>query len=478
MSDYMFLHRLSRRSFLAGLTGAAATLIVACAPPPPPTPAPAPAQPAAVAPTPTAAPKPAAPTPTAVPVAKPEAKAPVELRLHVRLGAEGTKTEMGITAFEKYEPAIKVKLETFPGAQYQEKILTMGAGGTMGDVAFTHIGFYHQTADGGFWAALDPTIKAQNFDMGQYYKAGLDHLTWKGKLYALPYKGHTGFSGIWYNKEMLEKEKLDPATLRDHNDLIEMAKKLTRDTTGAGKTDEWGYLYAGHDGWALTPHLRAFGGDPVSPGLGATKALLDQPERIAAVTWLHDIIHKHKITPLPGAQDYVQVFVTGKAGMRNGGLWQSGDQLAIGTKFTQAGVSMPKGPGGTIPMIYNHDQMAMGAKTKYPDESWKLLAYFCGKEQGIRLGMAEGGGASTPGIRKDVYGSDELAKAVPSIKWYAQHLAQAEPMWYTANLQTGKVWTTIKQVLDKILLDPKPPAKADFEEANKIVQGVLDEPRP
>jgi ABC-type glycerol-3-phosphate transport system substrate-binding protein len=198
---------------------------------------------------------------------------------------------------------------------------------------------------------------------------------------------------------------------------------------------------------------------------------------VEAITWIHDILHKQKITPLPGTQDYLQIFVAGSAGMRNGGLWMSGDQKAIGTRFTQEAVAMPKGPAGVIGMFHNFDQMAMSAKSKFPDESWKLLAYLCGKEHGIRLGLAEGGGAATPGARRDVYGSDELVQAVPSIKLFSQHMETAVTQWYAANLQTGKVWNTVKQALDKILLNPNPPAASDFKEANATVQSVLDEPK-
>jgi multiple sugar transport system substrate-binding protein len=471
----------SRRQLLKGGLGIVAMgLMAACAPAAAPTAAPAkPADKPAAAAAPTAAPaKPAgaaAPAPTVPAATKAGAQAPVELRLHVRTGAEGTKTEAGIAAFQAKNPGITVKLESFPGAEYQDKLLTMAAGATMGDLAFTHVGFYHQMADNGFWKDLNPLIKSDNYDMSQFYQAGIDHITWNGVLYALPYKGHTGQSGIWYNKQMLAKENLDPPAPKTYDELVELGLKLTKRT--GDRTDTWGYLYPGHGGWPLTAHLRAWGVDPVSPKLGAKKAELNQPQQVAAITWIHDILHKHKICPLPGTLDYGQIFTSGTGAMRNGELPQHTLQAAIGDRFTMWHAEMPKGPGGKIPVFYNHDQMAMSAKTKFTDESWKLLAYLCGKEMGIRLGMSEGGGAGTPGIRRDVYGSDELKKAVPAFEMFAKHLEVAETHWYAANLQTLKVWTTIQNALDKFLLNPAPPKTADFNEANEQVQAVLDEPK-
>jgi len=397
--------------------------------------------------------------------------------MHVRTAAEGTKTEMGIEAFQKYNPGIKIKLETFPSDQYADKLLTLAAGGTLGDICFTHVGFYHAMADAGFWMELDPLIAAHNYDMSVYYEKALGHITWKGKLYALPYKGHSGPSLIWYNKEMLAKEGITELAPKTYEELIEIAKKFTKDTDGDGKTDIWGYLYAGHGGWEVTGHLRGWGVDPVSPRFGATKAELNGEKQVAALTLLHEIIHKHKVCPLPGSLDFQQIFVAGAAAMRNNYLTASGDQKAIGDRFTQWFTSMPRGPAGTLPAFYNHDQMAMNAKTKYVEEAWKALTYFCGKEHGIRLGLPEGGGATSCGMRKDVFGDPEFRKKVPVIALVAEQLPELEPHWYAANLQTLKVWNTIKQALDKIMLEPTPPKQADFDEANKAVQSVLDEPR-
>ncbi|MBC7234808.1 MAG: sugar ABC transporter substrate-binding protein [Chloroflexi bacterium] len=462
------LFLVNRRKFLKlAAAGMGAAVLAACAPP---TPTPAPTQPPAQQPT-----QPPAQQPTEAP--KPIAQQPVELRMHVRTAAEGTKTEMGIEAFQNYNPGITVKLETFPGDQYADKLLTLAAGGILGDVAFTHVGFYHAMADAGFWAELDPLIDAHNYDMSQYFETGLEHIRWNGKLYALPYKGHSGPSLIWYNKDMLAAEGITDPKPQSYEELIELALKFTKDKDGDGKTDQWGYLYAGHHGWVVTGHLRAWGTDPVQPVFGATEALINSEKAMAALTLLHELIHKHKVTPLPGSLDANQVFTSGAAAMRNGFLTMSGDQKAIGDRFTQDFAPMPRGPAGSLPGFYNHDQMAMNAKTKYLEESWKLLTYFCGKEHGIRLGLPEGGGATSCGMRRDVYGDPEFRKAVPVIALVAEQLEELKTHWYAANLQTFKVWNAIGQALDKIMLNPTPPTKADFDEANDAVQNVLDEPR-
>ena len=408
---------------------------------------------------------------------KPAAKEAVQLRMHVRTAAEGTKTEMGIEAFEGYNEGIKVKLESIPGDQYADKLLTMAAGGILGDVAFTHVGFYHAMADAGFWSEMKPLIDANDYDMSQYFQEGLEHMTWNGKLYGLPYKGHAGASLIWYNEEMLEADGKAGFAPESYDELISAAKGLTKDTNGDGKTDQWGYFIAGHHGWVVTGHIRAWGIDPVTPKLGATTAQINDEKAVAALTVMHQMIHEHKISPLPGSLNANQVFTSGAAAMRNGYLTMSGDQVAIGDRFTQGFVSMPKGPGGSLPAFYNHDQMAMNAKTADLDASWKLLSYFCGKEHGIRLGLPEGGGATSCGMRRDVFGDAGFRAKVPAVAVVAKQLEEVETHWYADNLQTFKVWNAIGQALDAIMLEETPPTQADFDVANDAVQNALDEPR-
>jgi multiple sugar transport system substrate-binding protein len=430
---------------------------------------------------PTAAPAKAAPT-TAPAVAKPTdaPKAPakaVELRMHVRTAAEGTKTEMGIDAFQKANPNVTIKLESFPGAEYPAKLLTLGAGGTLGELVYTHVGFYHSMADAGFWSEMAPLVDSHKYDMTKFFKPCLDWMAWKGKMYALPYKGHSGPSLIWYNKEMLAKEGVSELKLTSYDELVALAKKLTKDTNGDGKPDQWGYSYAGHTGWELTGPMRGAGVDLVSPRYGAKKAELNGEKQMQVISWLHDLIHVQKCMPLPGSVDQAQIFVAGTLGMRNSYLTASADQKAIGDRFTQWFAAMPNGPAGKLPGFYNFDQMAMNSKTKAIEETWSALTYFCGKEHGIRLGLPEGGGATSCGMRSDVYGDADFRAKVPVIALVASQLDQLEAHYWVDNLQTNKVWTTIGQALDKIMLDPAPVTKAALDAANKIVQNVLDEPR-
>jgi ABC-type glycerol-3-phosphate transport system substrate-binding protein len=463
----------SRRAFLAGL--AALPLLAACAAEAP-TPAPkAPAPPPAAEPTKPAAPDAAKPATGAAPK--------TEVRMHSRTGTEGTKPEAAIAVFEKANPDITIKLETFPPGEYGDKVNTLGAAGSLGDVVFGIPPQYHETADSGFWLNVSPLIKSNNLDMSQYFEAVLRHMTWKGELYGLPYKSSPGNCAIYYNKELIEANGVKPEELKNAANLdvlVELSKKLTKDTTGGNKTDQWGLLTGYRGGGDTMMFVRSWNFEIFDQPLGATKSLLDQPRAVEAITYLWKLMWTHKVTPLPGpSTNLAQIFTSKKGGFFHAASATRGLQATIGDQFTFRVEKQPKGPvpDGKIGMSNTYDFMGLNAKSKAQDQSWKVLVYFTGREHGVRLGLPDGGGSYTPGGRKDVYSAPELLQRDPNFWVFSELVNQAQDNYYPANLRSAKLETVITQAMDKILLSEKAPAAADFAELNKAVQAQLDEKR-
>jgi hypothetical protein len=225
-------------------------------------------------------------------------------------------------------------------------------------------------------------------------------------------------------------------------------------------------------------YLRAYGLEPFEPLIQSTKSNFDKPAAAEASTFIWKLFHEHKIMPLPTGPtaDYNQVYISGNAGFLQGLNGTRGLQASIGNRFTHAVVKMPKGPGGQIPRAHFYDFQGLNARTKSPEDSWNVLAYICGKEHGIRLGLPEGGGSWTCGGRKDVYASEELNKD-PNFKIFGELILDAETTFYPVNLRTQQLNDAIKQTMDKIVLNPKQPTSADVKEAHEQIQSVLNEPR-
>jgi ABC-type glycerol-3-phosphate transport system substrate-binding protein len=120
----------------------------------------------------------------------------------------------------------------------------------------------------------------------------------------------------------------------------------------------------------------------------------------------------------------------------------------------------------------------MYSKTKNPQEAFEVLAYFCGKEHGIRLGLAEGGGSWTCGARSDVFYSDELMKSTPNHKIFAEVTESASAAMYPANFRLNEYETALTQGMQKIMLDATPVTSAKLKELQQTLQAVLDRPKP
>src|SRR5436309_2221393 len=200
-------NRYTRRAALGLLAVGASGLLAACSganqPPPPapaakPTDAPRPAdaakpaapatQPAAPAAQPAATVAQAAPAPaTAAPAAQqaPAASKKLggELRLHMRAGSEDDTLNEVLPKFTA-DTGITVKLENIASAEYFTKLQTLIAGGTIGDVWWCAYRNTPRFANNNVIMALDDLVKADNFDLSQYYAGAIGAATFQGKLFA------------------------------------------------------------------------------------------------------------------------------------------------------------------------------------------------------------------------------------------------------------------------------------------------------
>jgi len=119
-----------------------------------------------------------------------------------------------ISKFEKLNPGIKVEVEDISWYVYPETLTSRFVTGTAGDVIYCNDQWLQAWADAGWLRSLTeylPKLERYKDDMKPYV---LDGLTYKGKLYGLPYYADTynaGLSGVpqtWEDvKEMCIKLK-------------------------------------------------------------------------------------------------------------------------------------------------------------------------------------------------------------------------------------------------------------------------------
>jgi len=280
-----------------------------------------------------------------------------------------------IAKFESEHPDIQVKLINDASHAAMQKLQTMIAGGTPPDVMSIHGAFLIPLAakgalyDLGKLARRDP-----NFDIGDFYPRLLELCRYKGILYSIP--RYTSVYALFYNKELFDSAGLSyPDDTWTWKTYLETAKKLTKDTDGDGENDQWGCTI---DFWGarLYPWLWQNGADLMNKD--RTRCIIDSPEAIEALQFVHDLAHKYHVAPLsnPNNEDEtLDSFCVGKIGMYMTGPW---DIQALRDAEKSSGLKWDVAPlpkGKVQATMLGMENYGIAAATKHIHEAWALYKY-------------------------------------------------------------------------------------------------------
>ncbi len=153
--------------------------------------------------------------------------------------------------------------------------------------------------------------------------------------------------GLYYNTDMFKKAGLDPSKPpRNLKEFLEYAKKLTVDTNGDGKIDQWGFMLRNNfvpTPWIWESILVQSGGSILNKDL--TKATFNTKAGIDALNLMLNFSRKYKIAPSTLA-DTTTAFVAKKVAMVISGPWDiagyKGKKMAFGTApMPQFGTQKP-----------------------------------------------------------------------------------------------------------------------------------------
>lgn len=239
---------------------------------------------------------------------KPSGKAKSEVRLAHIYEPMGEATHVACCAWlekikKQFEAATTatVRLEQVQWDKIDAKMMNDYRSGIEHDVTMSSPQLMPQHFEVGSLLDLTPFLK-------HWPQSEIDDFSWapswrkcaRGDVrLAVPTGAHARV--VIYRKDYFKEAGLDPekppATL---DELIEAAKKLTRDTDGDGKIDVWGLgFYAGPQRATIelyfAPLLWHFGGALFDAE--TKQATFASEAGKAAAEWIRDCIHVHKITP-------------------------------------------------------------------------------------------------------------------------------------------------------------------------------------
>jgi multiple sugar transport system substrate-binding protein len=303
----------------------------------------------------------------------------------------GRSLREAIADFERMNPDIKVKTQPIALGQRDVKYTTAIRGGKGPDVFALDANPVKQYIKEGWVKDLTPLIEKVGGGkwLADFYPASLMPVTENGKTYGIP--KNVVAMVLVYNSAIFKKAGIQdpPKTWKDFRDI---AKKLTMDTDGDGKIDQWGatlVLAKACFDLRFSVVLRGHGGDFLTADWKHSN--LDSPEAKEAFNMVTDMILKDKSMP-PGVS---QVDCNGarrlmahkKVAMIFGTMWTITEVAGMnpdlhGWKVLEmAPVPQQEGSSSKIRSTLYQKSLFMNPNTKHPEAAWKLMEFLTAKKQ-------------------------------------------------------------------------------------------------
>jgi len=144
-----------------------------------------------------------------------------------------------------------------------------------------------------------------------FARPGLEAVELDGKTWGVPIS-------VGNHLMLLYNKKLIAAPPKNTDEMIKVAKELTRDLNKDGMPDQYGLVYNLNEPFWLAPWLGGFGGWP----LDGTKPTLNNQAMVDTLQFMYDLKFVHKIVPLECDYDAADsLFKEGKAAMLINGDW-------------------------------------------------------------------------------------------------------------------------------------------------------------
>ncbi|MBQ4517338.1 MAG: extracellular solute-binding protein [Clostridia bacterium] len=197
----------------------------------------------------------------------------------LKLGLPGGKTVTNpeiVELFKSKHPNIKLEIDETPWSDFKKKLKMQVATSNAPTVFIMDSGYV--AALGGMGAAVDLTDRVKRDLNPEEYSialtAGQDA---QGHLWGVPHDLNS--VAIYYNKTLFDEANLPyPDENWTYEEMFEMAKKLTKDIDGDGKTDQYGFCSLNNITAGWLPFVTANGGVPLDET--RTKSMFKDPKTV------------------------------------------------------------------------------------------------------------------------------------------------------------------------------------------------------
>jgi multiple sugar transport system substrate-binding protein len=288
-----------------------------------------------------------------------------------------------IHRFEQKHPDIDIRPDLI-NQGYEMKLMTEMAGGVGPDVITTEIEFFKRIVQRGVLADLTPRMRAAtDVTAADFQPLVLNEFSREGQVYSVPFG--VGTYALYYNKDLFDAAGLPyPPTSWQADDwtwdqFLTVCQKLTRDTDGDGRPNQYGVVL-GREFFDAEMWLYQNGGALMSDD--GRRCQIDTPASAEALQFLIDLALKHHVAPTPsqtaqGGSSSDQLFKMGRAALYPSGYWRIGEFEKL--KRLHYGIApfpmrKQKATG------WHASGLSIWTGSKHPEAAWQFISYCASAE--------------------------------------------------------------------------------------------------
>ncbi len=334
---------------------------------------------------------------------------------------------------------VRVVVETFPEAQFRNKVLVELASGTGALDAF----MLTPNQEGNLYLksgwleplssyVSNPALTAPGFDQADFFPASIRAASIGGGLVGLPIQQETTM--LFYRKDLFQKYNIAvPKTFAE----LEAAAKALHNRDGVAGIGLRGRGAAATS--QLAPYLFGHGGDWLSPN---RRSRFFDTEWVNALTFYSGLLRNYGPagSTTMSWPEITSLFAQGKLAMfTDGSLFKSIlDDPRTSTVADKVGyAAFPAGPTGKRTPVAITWALSMSKASKNKTATWLFMQWATNKQNQLRVLLAD-----VPASRKSAWNSAEYKAKDKTPEWSAINLEQLEyanPVWNPPVVAVGEV---------------------------------------
>ncbi len=254
---------------------------------------------------------------------------------------------------------------------------------------------------------LDLSDRITPEELAAFSQKDVEGGRYEGRLYRIPMRSDVGM--LYYREDLLREAGLNPP--ETFQDLMRISQTLKQ----AGKAN-WGYVWQGRQYEGLVAMflevLEGFGGYWVNPN--TLEVGLDRPETLQAIEFLRNTVDEG-ISP-PGVTTYQEeetrrFFQSGQAVFLRSWpyVWPLANQPGSPINGKIAIQPMVHAPGQSSAACLGGWGLGIAKSSPHPEEAWKAIQYFTGREAQRRFILTAGFVPS----RRELFTDPEIVAKYP-----------------------------------------------------------------